>query len=134
MYSALEKAVARAFPERAAMPRARWLVLEDNDPGGYKSTLAVARKRALRMEVMALPPRSPDLNVLDCSLWVEINKCLRTQQAEFQVSFRVTPAQFSQRLRTAATTLPASVVQNATQSMKGRCQQILENKGRLIHE
>ena len=44
MYKALEKAMAKAFPDHAARRRAKWIILEDNDPSGYKSTVAQATK------------------------------------------------------------------------------------------
>ena len=134
MYKALKKAVTKAFPERAARPYPRWTILEDNDPSGYKSNLAVAEKQALRMEVMALPPRSPDLNVLDYSMWAAIGKRLRVQEADFPPAHKETRIEFLKRLRKTALTLPVSGVQKSVQSMKRRCQQIRLNKGGLIHE
>ena len=134
MYSELAKVMAKAFPERAATPRAKWQVLEDNDPAGYKSRKAVAKKAELGIKVMELPPRSPDLNVLDYCLWHTINTRLRKQEAEFPKNKKESKLEFLARLRHTALTLPPSVVTKAVRSMKRRCQMIAEKKGYLIDE
>ena len=134
MYSELKKAVSRAFPDRAARPHPRWTILEDNDPSGYKSNIAIAEKRALRLDVMPLPRRSPDLNVLDYSLWAAIGKRLRQQEADFPAAYKESRPGFLKRLRKTALGLPVSVVRKSVQSMKRRCQHIRQSKGGLINE
>ena len=134
MYAALAKTLAKAYPERAAKPRARWTVLEDNDPAGYKASAAQAKKAELGISTMSLPPRSPDLNVLDYSIWSEINRRLRQQEARFRSSRKESKVRFLKRLRRVALTLPASFVTKAVQSMKRRCKSIEANKGYLIEE
>ena len=57
--------------------------MEDNDPTGYKSSAAQAVKEELGITVMSLPPRSPDLNVLDYALWNAMNRRLRAQESKF---------------------------------------------------
>ena len=134
MYAELRKTMAKAFPDHAARPSAKWVVLEDNDPTGYKSSAGVAKKQEEGMKVMELPPRSPDLNVLDYSLWHEINTRLRAQEAKFRKNKKETKAEFLARLRHTARTLPPSVVTKAVQSMKKRCRLIKDAKGYLINE
>ena len=60
MYNrALAPSLKRAYPGRS-----RFLVLEDNDPTGYKSDLTKAAKRDNHVVVFEIPKRSPDLNPL----------------------------------------------------------------------
>ena len=70
------------------------------------------------MNVMKLPPRSPDLNVLDYSLWHEIYKRLRRQEARFPKNKTESKAEFLKRLRRVAFSLPPRLVCRVVQSMK----------------
>ena len=134
MYGALAKALAKAYPEHAARLRAKWVLLEDNDPAGYKASAAKEKKVELGISVMELPPRSPDLNVLDYSIWSEINRRLRHREASFPANRKESKADFLKRLRRVALTLPTSFVEKAVQSMKRRCRAIKASKGYLIEE
>eukprot|EP00973_Karenia_brevis_P027118 3740784-Karenia_brevis.AAC.1 len=66
--------------------------MEDNDPSGYKSHSAEAKKASLHITPICLPPRSPDLNPLDFSVWAEINKRMRRQEKSWPPSKRETRA------------------------------------------
>eukprot|EP00973_Karenia_brevis_P092088 12410694-Karenia_brevis.AAC.1 len=61
----LAKALRKAYPAEAAKATPKWLVLEDKDPSGYKSSKGMAAKDAVGISADELPRRSPDLNVLD---------------------------------------------------------------------
>ena len=128
----LEKAMKKAFPGRGE--RALGIVLEDNDPAGYKSNLATKTKEECRIQTLDLPPRSPDFNVLDYSLWHAINEKMRDQEANFPADKKETAEEFKQRLRRTALTLPASVVMSAVQDMKRRLGLLHEARGKLINE
>jgi hypothetical protein len=134
MYAQLAKVLAKAYPEHACKPRAKWVVLEDNDPSGYKSSAALQKKKDLGINIMTLPRRSPDLNVLDYSLWKEINKRLRAQEASFKPGYKESKASFLARLRRTACGIPAATVKAAVESMRRRCKQIKANAGYLIDE
>jgi hypothetical protein len=134
MYTKLAKEMAKAYPEHAGKPRAKWVVLEDNDPAGYKSNAALETKKELGINVMSLPRRSPDLNVLDYSLWKEISKRLRAEEATFKLGYKESKASFLARLRRTARGVPATAVTAAVESMRRRCQGIKKNKGYLIDE
>jgi hypothetical protein len=129
MYVALAKVLKKVYPSLK-----KWEVLEDNDPAGYKATAAVNKKAELALDVMELPPRSPDLNALDYSVWSQISKCMRQQEANFPKSKRESKAAFIKRLRATALGLPSSFVTAAVKSMRRRCQQIAGAKGALIEE
>ena len=127
-------AMAKTFPENARKPHAKWVVLEDNDPAGYKSGEAEGAKAEVGIKVKELPCRSPDLNVLDYSLWKAIEKRMRSQERAFPKSKKETVVEFKARLRKTALGLPESVVKKAVMSMKRRLTQIVDAKGGLIEE
>ena len=124
----LLKALAKAYPTQAARRNCKWIVLEDNDPAGYKSSVAVRKKKEVNINIMKLPPRSPDLNVLDYSLWNAIDRRLRKQEEKFQAKKKETKDEFIKRLRRTALGLPAVVVKKAVQDMKRRCTLIRDAK------
>ena len=134
MYKELDKALAKAFPQHATKPWASWSVIEDNDPTGYKSGKGLKAKSDLGIVTDDLPRRSPDLNVLDYSLWALINKKMREQEASFPKSFVETQEQFKARLRKTAMSLPTSLVKKRVGDMQRRCRLINEAGGGLIKE
>jgi len=129
MYVALHKVLKKVYPKDT-----KWQVLEDNDPAGYKATAAVNKKDELGIDVLALPPRSPDLNVLDYSIWAEISKRMRQQETQFPANKKESKEAFLKRLRATALGLPSSFVEASVMSMHRRCAQIKAAKGFLIEE
>ena len=125
----LAPALKKAYPFKQ-----KFIVLEDNDPAGYKSKSGLAAKKLVGIATMDLPKRSPDLNVLDYSLWHEINVRMRTQESKFRPAFKETPDAFKRRLRKTALSLPKSLVSRAVGDMKRRLQLIKKAKGGLINE
>ena len=125
----LLKAMKKAFPEHAAKKRAFWKVLEANDPTGYKSGLAKEAKAEVRIITNDLPKRSPDLNVLDYSLWTEINTRMRALEKMFPKSKKESFDAFKARLRRTALGLPASVVRKAVSGMYKRVRMAVVARG-----
>ena len=80
----LTKALKRAFP----LQRRPFTIIEDNDPTGYKSRAGNRSKADNNLVADSLPKRSPDLNVLDYSLWSEINRRMRAQERTFRKAGR----------------------------------------------
>ena len=72
----------------------------------------------LYVQAHMLPRRSPDLNVLDYSLWKEITRKVRKQEASFHHAKKETKEQYRQRLRRAALALSPTVVRRAVGDMK----------------
>jgi len=134
MYKDLEKILNKVNPARAARPRHHWTILEDNDPAGYKSRAGRNAKSACKMTTLDLPPRSPDLNVLDYTLWHEINVRMRQQEANMGVNRKESAEAFKTRLRRVALTLPRSVVEKAVKDMRRRTQMLHVAKGGLFTE
>ena len=130
MYSGpLRKAVAKAFPGRRS-----WVVMEDNDPAGYKCRKGLQAKSDAKLVTLDLPKRSPDCNPLDYSLWKEINSRMRGQERGFTRSFRESKSEYLRRLRHTALSLPKSVVTKAVGDMRRRVRELVERKGALISE
>ena len=69
----LLKAIKKAYPDQAKKPATKWVVLEDNDPTGYKSSKGMSAKKSAGITTDDLPRRSPDLNALGYALWHGIN-------------------------------------------------------------
>ena len=80
-----------------------------------------------------LPKRSPDLNVLDYSLWHAINARMRVQDRSL-CKKKESKAQYLARLRRTAMGLPQSVVTKAVQDMHRRVRLLARAKGGLFHE
>ena len=59
----------------------RYILLEDNDPTGLKASIAMAAKAAMKIQPIAFPTYSPDLNPLDYALWQEVENRMGRQQA-----------------------------------------------------
>ena len=110
------------------------MIIEDNDPTGYKSRAGQEAKKSANIVVDSLPKRSPDLNVLDYSLWSEINRRMRAQERTFRKNRKETKEQFLQRLKQTALNLPTSLVKAAVGSMRRRCHAISNLQGDLFTE
>jgi len=133
MYSGpLLKAMQKAFPTHARKAGAKWTVMEDNDPAGYKSAAAEKEKKKVGIKVKKLPCRSPDLNVLDYSLWTAITRKMRAQERNFAKNYRETKEDFLARLRRTALGLPTNVVKKAVMDMEVRVALLKKAKGGLI--
>lgn len=125
----LAKAVKKAFPGKRS-----WVLMEDNDPAGYKSAKGMEAKAEAKFTTMALPKRSPDCNPLDYSIWAEINTRMREQEASFPSGFKESEAAFLKRLRRTAMNLPEPLVTKAVGDMQRRMKELVGKKGGLIRE
>ena len=64
--------------------------------------MGIAAKAEARMRSEGLPRRSPDLNVLDYSLWHAINERMREEEKQFPTNRKETKEQHLERLRATA--------------------------------
>ena len=128
----LSKALKKAYPAVTGRGSNKFVVMEDNDPTGYKSKKGLAAKAEARLEVMALPSRSPDLNVLDYSLWKAVNVRMRSQEELFADDHKETKEEYMSRLRRTALGLPTTVVKKAVEDMQKRVRLLKKAKGGLI--
>ena len=118
------KVVAPALV-RAHGEKRRYMILEDDDPTGYKSKEATHAKAALNIAPIEFPTYSPDLNPCDYALWDEIER----RMAEEAAPQRETLDAFKARLRRTALAIPRGVIFNMLGSMVGRTQEVYQNDG-----
>ena len=123
--------VLPAVKERYGAKR-RFCILADNDPTGNKSAVAVRAKEACTLEVLCLPKRSPDLNVLDFAVWSEVERRLRAQEKRWDDGKRETRAEFERRLDGVAKALPNSFINKSIMDLKRRCERLYAAEGGLF--
>ena len=126
-------------PLRSALmkryPRSKsWLILEDNDPTGFKSTAGKKAKKQAKINVFEIPKRSPDLNVCDYALWARVNNIMRKQEKKFRKSKRETRKEYVDRLRRVAKSLPKSFIDKSIGDMVRRCNRLYAAKGGHFEE
>ena len=120
---------------RRASPRKRkFLMLEDNDPTGFKSKVGIHAKVAAGITILEIPKRSPDLSVMDYAIWKQISRTMRKQERRSKKSKRESRAEFLARLARVARGLPSSFINKAVGNMKERCLRLYEAKGHHFEE
>jgi hypothetical protein len=125
----LGPALRKAYPKKK-----KFLLLEDNDPAGYKSRLGMAAKKEEKIECLSFPKRSPDLNPLDYGFWDCVNRRLRKQESRFQNDRKETHAAYTARLRRTIMNTPNKVLGPLVGSMKRRCAEVKAAKGMDFEE
>ena len=128
----LLRAMKKHYPNKAK--KEPWVVLEDNDPAGYKSGKARRAKEAVNIVTDDLPRRSPDLNILDYYVWHAVNLRMRAKERTFCKSFKESRKAYMKRLRQTALGLPRAEVVKAMKHMRKRVLAIKKEKGGLIKE
>lgn len=114
----------KSYPTRRS-----FRILEDNDPVGFKTKLAEKTKREKKLQVFAIPKRSPDFNVLDYAIWAHVNRNMRRQESKWRGNKKESRKAYLERLRRTALRLPPSVVRKSVRSLKRRCQQVYDAEG-----
>ena len=125
----LAKKLQQVWPGKRA-----WNVLEDNDPTGFRSNAAVLAKEEVKIKTFRIPPRSPDLSVLDYAIWPEINKRMRKQELLWPRSKREDRKQYLARLRRTALRLPRTFIDASIGDMRRRCQRVSAAGGGYFEE
>ena len=115
-------------------PKRKYCILEDNDPTGNRSAKGMDAKRAANLEVLALPKRTPELNVMDFAVWSEVERRLRKQERSWPTSKRETRAEFERRLNRTAKALPKEFIDKSIGDLKRRCERLYVAKGGLFEE
>jgi hypothetical protein len=105
-----------------------YVVLEDNDPVGYKSNKAIQAKKENGIVAMHFPRYSPDLNPLDYFVWQEVESRMAKNTPKKLESVDA----FKQRLRRTALAVPEAVIRKGLENMKKRIQNCYENGGRFV--
>ena len=86
------------------------------------------------MGTLAIPKRSPDLNVLDYNIWSTVEKLLRKLERTMKADRHEARDAFIRHLDRTAYNLPASEIEAAIGSLQHRCQLLLKAKGGLFAE
>ena len=126
---AVRPALKDAYPGKA-----KFTLLEDNDPTGNMSKRGRAAKASAGMSVFSIPKYSPDLNVLDYAVWAEVEKRLRRQERAWPKNKKETRGDFIKRLARIAKALPATFVNKSIMDLKRRCELLYKAKGGLFEE
>ena len=114
--------------QRHRADRRPYVILEDNDPVGYKSRKALRAKEDNYITTMDLPRYSADLNPLDYSVWELVRERM---DARAPVGAE-TKEEFKKRLRMTALRLSPRLVTKAVMDMKTRILAVHAAKGRDI--
>ena len=122
-------ALRREYPKSKSFS-----ILEDNDRTGNTSNKGKAAKIAVKLNVFQIPKHSPDLNVLDYSVWAEVERRMRRQEKQWKDNKWETRAQFEARLDRTAKSLPSCFIEKAIGDMVRRCDLIYKAKGGLFEE
>ena len=116
--------------KKDSYPAARsFRVLEDNDPTGYKSRMGHKAKKDVNISAFSLPPRSPDLNPLDYTIWAEVNRRMRAQEKKWKAEKTETRAQYLRRLRRTAMDLPAAYINKGIGNLTKRLARLKKARG-----
>ena len=86
------------------------------------------------MEPLIIPPRFPDLNVMDYAIWDEIERRMRLQEKKFPVGEVESREEFKQRLGRVARNLPAKFIDASIGDLAERCKKLYAAKGSLFEE
>ena len=104
--------------------KATYLVVEDNDPTGYKSNKGKAAKRRVGIDTVEWPRYSPDLNPMDFYVWHEVER-----RALQSLSGPTTVQAYKKKLRRIALALPEDAIRKAVMGMRTRAQGIFDAEG-----
>ena len=105
--------------------RRKFLIVEDNDSTGYKSSKGKQAKKDLRIESVEWPPYSPDLMPLDFALWEHIRIAMERTDPTGNESALA----FKKRLRRTALRTPKAVVRKMVDAMLPRAKAIYDANG-----
>ena len=106
----------------------RYVIVEDNDPVGYKSGKAIAAKAELKITSLQFPRYSPDLNPMDYFLWQEIEARMSKNVPKKLESMDV----FKARLKRTALSIPMTIIKKGVANMKQRVQNCFDNDGKFV--
>lgn len=107
--------------------KAKYMVLEDNDPSGFKSGKGLNAKKEVGIRAIPFPKYSPDLNPLDFHVWHAVEeRVIKKLQGPASVK------QFGTLLRAAARSVKRDDILAAVASIKDRAKAVVAAKGGTI--
>lgn len=102
----------------------KFLILEDNDPSGYKTKKGLEAKAEVKIEAVPYPRYSPDLNPLDFHVWEAVEKRM-VASLHGPISIKA----YKARLRRIAMALPKDEIYKAVSAMHRRAAAVVAAKG-----
>ena len=124
--SAMYRGPIAKFLKKKYGEKDRFLIVEDNDPTGYKSRKGMAAKAAEKIRTVPWPRYSPDLMPLDFSLWANINN----RMSACSPKGKETVASFKARLRRVAFGTPQAAVRDMVAKIRAKAREIYEAAGK----
>ncbi|CAE8671507.1 unnamed protein product, partial [Polarella glacialis] len=112
----IHRALKRCHGEKG-----RYVVLEDNDPTGYKSNLAKGVKAELGITAMQFPRYSPDLN--PCDFFLRDEASIERRMTKNDPGGREAASHYKERLKRTAMAIPEDVISKGVACIKKRAQQ-----------
>ena len=85
----IRKTLQKVYPHRA-----RYNVLEDNDPAGFRSKAGLQAKAEAKIDTFRIPRHSPQLNVCDYWLWKAVNTKMHATERKFGSAKKETRSTF----------------------------------------
>ena len=128
MYHALAAFLKESYPSRR-----KWVLIEDNDPGGLATRAANQAKKQLGMQPIGLPKRPPDLSPMDYAIWSQVESQMRSHEKRLG-NRKEGKAQYIGRLKRTIKNLDKKFLANTQGSMRRRLRQVYARKGNLIEE
>ena len=120
---------------RTRYPRTKhFCILEDNDPAGNRSKKGLQAKADAHLDVLRIPKRSPDLNVMDYAVWSEVERRMRAQESKWADTKTETRAAFERRLDRTARALPKEFIDKSIMDLKRRATRLSAAEGGLFEE
>ena len=107
--------------------KARYTILEDNDPSGFKSGKGLAAKREVGIHVNPFPKYSHDLNPLDFHVWHAVEK-----QVIKKIKGPISLKKLGVLMGAAARSLKRETILAAVASITDRAKAIVAAKGGAI--
>ena len=121
--SLIEREFERMFE---ASQKGSKLFIQDGDPS-QNSALARAAWRRTGAKLMAIPPRSPDLNPIE-NIFHLVKRMIQQDAIKKNITFE-TYEEFSERVMTTFKNLNQTFIDNTSASMNNRIDTIIRNKG-----
>lgn len=102
-------------------------IVEDGDPSGYQCEDGKAGKRAGKIRSWRLPPRTPDWNPLDFSIWKEIEDV-----ALSKVKVKATKKEYAKIVHKVAMNLSTTYLKDTCAKVGKKIKETIEAKGQHI--
>ena len=128
MYEKLARDTRKALKLNA---NTRLLILEDNDPAGYKSGASKAAKARLGIDILQIPARRPDLSVMDYAIWNDIATRMNAENAKLarRKNYKETRDQYISRLQRTVNATDKKFVRKSIGDMVRRTNELVRRDG-----